>query len=99
MLTGQYITLAAVASDWEGFQNALKTKLAKNITVKTTAAISDLYVAAQQPGARTATVEIYGMYNGERIHTTGDMNEFAQYLNRYGKMIYGVSEDTGNIQQ
>lgn len=93
MLTGQYITLAAVASDWEGLQNALRTKLAKNVTVKNAASITDLYVAAQQPGAQTATVEIYGMCNGEMIHTTGDMNEFAQYLNRYGKMIYGVSED------
>ena len=96
MLTGQYITLAAVASDWDGLQNALKAKLAKNVTVKSAAAITNLYVAAQQPGAQTATVEIYGMYNGEKIHTTGDMNEFAQYLNRYGKMIYGVSEDNGN---
>jgi hypothetical protein len=71
----------------------LRTKLAKNVTVKNAASITDLYVAAQQPGAQTATVEIYGMCNGEMIHTTGDMNEFAQYLNRYGKMIYGVSED------
>ena len=30
---------------------------------------------------------------GQRIHTTGDMNEYAQFLNRYGKMIYGVSEN------
>lgn len=96
MLTGQYVTLAAVASDWDGLQNALRVKLAKNVTVKNAAAITELYVAAQQPGAQTATVEIYGMCNGERIHTTGDMNEFARYLNRYGKMIYGVSEDTGN---
>lgn len=93
MLTGQYVTLAAVASDWTGLQNALKVKLAKNVSVSKASAITDLFVVAQQPGAQTATVEIYGMYNGQRIHTTGDMNEYAQFLNRYGKMIYGVSEN------
>lgn len=92
MLTGQYITLASVANDLEGLQNALKVKLAKNVSISKASAITDLYVAAQQPGAQTATVEIYGMYNGQKVHTTGDMNEYAQFLNRYGKMVYGVSE-------
>ena len=53
---------------------------------------------AQQPGAQTATVEIYGMYNGKRVHTTGDMNEYAQYLNRYGKIIFGVNENTAGTE-
>lgn len=92
MLTGQYVTLAAVANDWTGLQNALKVKLARNASISKASAITDLFVIAQQPGAQTATVEIYGMYNGQRIHTTGDMNEYAQFLNRYGKMIYGVSD-------
>lgn len=98
MLTGQYITLASVADDWAGLQEALKLKLAKNISITRPASITDLYVTAQQPGAQTATIEIYGMYNGQRIHTTGDMNEYAKFLNRYGKMIFGVTEDNGNVQ-
>ena len=98
MLTGQYITLASVADDWTGLQDALKLKLAKNISITRPASITDLYVSAQQPGAQTATIEIYGMYNGQRIHTTGDMNEYAKFLNRYGKMIYGVTEDNGSVQ-
>ena len=98
MLTGQYITLASVAIDWEGLQNALRIKLAKNEPIARAAAITDLYVTAQQPGAQTATIEIYGMYGGKRFHTTGDMNEYARYLNRYGKIIYGVSENTENAQ-
>ena len=98
MLTGQYITLASIANDWAGLQNALKVKLAKNISVTNTGSITDLYVTAQQPGAQTATIEIYGMYNGQRIHTTGDMNEYAQYLNRFGKMIYGVTEENAAAQ-
>ena len=96
MLTGQYITLASVANDWTGLQNALKVKLAKNVSVPKASAITDLFVIAQQPGAQTATIEIYGTYNGQRIHTTGDMNEYAQFLNRYGKMVYGVSEAPAN---
>lgn len=98
MLTGQYITLASITDDWTGLQDALKLKLAKNISITRPAAITDLYVTAQQPGAQTATIEIYGMYNGQMIHTTGDMNEYAKFLNRYGKMIYGVTEDNGNAQ-
>ena len=98
MLTGQYVTLASVASDWEGLQNALRTKLAKNEPIARTSAITDLYVMAQQPGAQTATIEIYGMYGGKRVHTTGDMNEYAQYLNRYGKIIYGISENNDAAQ-
>ena len=98
MLTGQYVTLASVASDWNGLQNALRDKLAKNLSIKKPAAITDLYVTAQQPGAQTATIEIYGVYDGKVIHTTGDMNEYVKYLNRYGKIIYGVSEDNGNAQ-
>lgn len=98
MLTGQYVTLASVASDWEGLQNALRTKLAKNEPVARASAITDLCVMAQQPGAQTATIEIYGMYGGKRIHTTGDMNEYAQYLNRYGKIIYGISENNDAAQ-
>ena len=95
MLTGQYLTLASVASDWAGLQNALKVKLAKNmpVKVKKASAITQLYVAAQQPGAQTATIEIYGVYNGKRYHTTGDMKEFAKYLNRYGRIVYGIGED------
>ena len=93
MLTGQYITLASVASDMTGLENALKVKLANNTTGVKAGLISDLYVMVQHPGAQTATVEIYGTYNGERIHTTGDMNEYAQYLNRFGKLVYGVTEE------
>ena len=92
MLTGQYLTLASVADDWAGLQNALKIKLAKNVGINRPSAITDLYVAAQQPGAQTATIEIYGVFNGQQYHTTGDMNEYAKYLNRYGKMIFGISE-------
>lgn len=98
MLTGQYVTLASVASDMTGLENALKVKLANNTTGVKAGLITDLYVMVQHPGAQTATIEIYGVYNGQRIHTTGDMNEYAQYLNRFGKMIYGVSEDSGNAQ-
>ena len=98
ILTGQYVTLASVADDWEGLQNALRAKLAKNEPISRAAAITDLYVAAQQPGAQTATVEIYGMYGGKRVHTTGDMNEYARYLNRYGKIIYGISENNDAAQ-
>ena len=98
ILTGQYVTLASVAEDWEGLQNALRAKLAKNEPISRAAAITDLYVAAQQPGAQTATVEIYGMYGGKRVHTTGDMNEYAQYLNRYGKIIYGINENNDAAQ-
>ena len=93
MLTGQYITLASVASDMTGLENALKVKLANNTTGVKAGLITDLYVMVQHPGAQTATVEIYGTYNGERIHTTGDMNEYAQYLNRFGKLVYGVTEE------
>ena len=95
MLTGQYLTLAAVAENWSGLQNALKVKLAKNmpVKVKNPAAIGGIYVTAQQPGAQTATIEIYGIFEGKRYHTTGDMNEFAKYLNRYGKIIYGINEN------
>ena len=53
---------------------------------------------SQQPGAQTATVEIYGTYGGKRFHTTGDMNECAKYLNRYGKIIYGINENNENAQ-
>ena len=98
MLTGQYVTLASVAGDLEGLQNALRSKLAKNEPIARASAITDLYIAAQQPGAQTATVEIYGMYNGKRVHTTGDMNEYAQYLNRYGKIIFGVNENTAGTE-
>ena len=98
MLTGQYVTLASIASDWEGLQNALRSKLAKNEPIARASAITDLYVAAQQPGAQTATIEIYGMYNGMRYHTTGDMNDYAQYLNRYGKIIFGINENSENAQ-
>ena len=98
MLTGQYVTLAAVADDWVGLQNALRIKLAKNVTISNASAITDLYVTAQQPGAQTATVEIYGTYGGKRYHTTGDMNEYAKFLNRYGKIIYSINEDTENAQ-
>ena len=98
MLTGQYVTLASVANDFEGLQNALRSKLAKNEPIARASAITDLYVAAQQPGAQTATIEIYGMYNGKRYHTTGDMNEYAQYLNRYGKIIFGITENSENAQ-
>ena len=98
MLTGQYVTLAAVADDWVGLQNALRIKLAKNVTISNASAITDLYVTAQQPGAQTATVEIYGTYSGKRYHTTGDMNEYAKFLNRYGKIIYSINEDTENAQ-
>lgn len=98
MLTGQYVTLAAVADDWAGLQNALRIKLAKNVSISNYGAITDLYVAAQQPGAQTATVEIYGTYGGKRFHTTGDMNECAKYLNRYGKIIYGINENNENAQ-
>lgn len=94
MLTGQYVTLASVASDLTGLENALKVKLANNTTGVKAGAITDLYVMVQHPGAQTATIEIYGMHNGQRIHTTGDMNEYAQYLNRFGKLIYGVTGDT-----
>ena len=96
MLTGQYLTLASVADNWPGLQNALKAKLAKNMPVevkKPSTMITGVYVTAQQPGAQTATIEIYGMFNGKRYHTTGDMNEFAKHLNRYGKIIYGINED------
>ena len=96
MLTGQYLTLASVAENWPALQNALKTKLAKNMPVevkKPSTMISGIYVTAQQPGAQTATIEIYGMFNGKRYHTTGDMNEFAKHLNRYGKIVYGINED------
>ncbi|MBO4450636.1 MAG: hypothetical protein J5777_08610 [Clostridiales bacterium] len=98
MLTGQYITLASVAEDWAGLQNALKLKLAKNEPISSASGITDLYVAAQQPGAQTATIEIYGTYGGKRFHTTGDMNEYAQFLNRYGKIIFGTSENNENAQ-
>lgn len=98
MLTGQYVTLASVAGDLEGLQNALRSKLAKNEPIARASAITDLYIAAQQPGAQTATVEIYGMYNGKRVHTTGDMNEYAQYLNRYGKIIFGISDNSANTE-
>ena len=98
VLTGQYVTLAAVADDWAGLQNALRIKLAKNVSISNYGAITDLYVAAQQPGAQTATVEIYGTYGGKRFHTTGDMNECAKYLNRYGKIIYGINENNENAQ-
>lgn len=98
MLTGQYINLASIAEDWAGLQNALRLKLAKNEPVSSASGITDLYVAAQQPGAQTATIEIYGTYGGKRIHTTGDMNEYAQFLNRYGKIIFGTSEKNENAQ-
>ena len=93
MLTGQYITLASVASDLTSLENALKIKLANNTTGVKAGLITDLYVMVQHPGAQTATIEIYGTYNGQRIHTTGDMNEYAQYLNRFGKLVYGVTEE------
>ena len=96
MLTGQYLTLASIADNWTGLQNALKGKLAKNMPVevkKPSTMITGIYVTAQQPGAQTATIEIYGTYNGKRYHTTGDMNEFAKHLNRYGKIVYGINED------
>lgn len=94
MLTGQYVTLASVAKDMTGLENALKVKLANNTAGVKAGLITDLYVMVQHPGAQTATIEIYGMYNGQRIHTTGDMNEYAQYLNRFGKLIYGVTEES-----
>ena len=53
MLTGQYVTLASVASDWEGLQNALKDKLAKNARFgQEGVRITDLYVGHSSPAHR-----------------------------------------------
>ena len=115
MLTGQYVTMASIASDAAGLEAALKAKLAADVNVvpeepeQTTetdateetiknsrkevsaADVSNIYIAVQEPGAQTATVVIYGEIDGVTCHTTVDMNEYAQYLNRYGKLVLFVS--------
>ncbi len=121
MLNGQYVTLASVASDPAGLEEALKAKLAADInvspepqdntavvsdtddtgTTETTATqikndrkniapadVTDISIAAQEPGAQTSTVTIYGTVNGTTYHTTTDFNDYSQYLNRYGKQIF-----------
>jgi|GEM_PF-659754 len=53
--------------------------------------VTEIFIAAQQAGAETATAEVYGLIDGVIYHTTVDMNEFADYLNTYGTLVYGVS--------
>lgn len=91
MLTGQYVTIASTAEDYDGFKKALADALADSVDEDTEVEECEVsFIACQAPGATTATAEIYGKVNGETAHTTVDLNNFAEYLNRYGRTVYGV---------
>lgn len=92
MLTGQYVTLASVASDYIGLTDALAEALADYTEDNDNASdFSNIAIAAQVPGAETATAEIYGTKGDEVVHVTVNMYDYAEYLNRYGMIAYGVN--------
>lgn len=101
ILTGQYVTIASVASDYDALCEALEKALARTADEDTADDETEdeeteatecevTFIACQTPGAQTATAEIYGTINGSPAHTTVDMNLYSEYLNRYGKTVYGV---------
>lgn len=46
------------------------------------------FIAAQKPGAETATAEIYGTVNGTTCHTTVDLRSYASLINSYGRIVF-----------
>lgn len=53
--------------------------------------IVDVYVIAQKPGAQTVTAEILGITaNGDVVCNTVDMSKYADFLNSFGKIAYGI---------
>ena len=93
LLTGQYVTIASVASDYNGLLNAFASTLANSVEDEEIdpSDCEVTFIACQTPGAETATAEIYGTINGHAAHTTVDLNNYSEYLNRYGKTVYGVA--------
>ena len=107
MLTGQYVTTAAIADDVTELEDLLKEKLAGDVsslpdqvgeTEEEKEAredleaddITDIFIAAQESGAGTATVTVYGTADGKVYNTAVNLNDYALYLNRYGKQLFGV---------
>lgn len=52
-----------------------------------------IFIAAQKPGAQTATAEVYGLVDGNLCHTTVDLNSFESYLNSFGKIVFMVGQE------
>ena len=107
MLTGQYVTTAAISDDVAEFEDILKEKLADDVSNLPDQAgetdeekearedleaddITDIFIAAQTPGAGTATVTIYGTADGKVYNTAINLNDYALYLNRYGMQLFCV---------
>ena len=59
--------------------------------------VSVIFIAAQKPGAETATAEVYGLVDGELCHTTVNLNDFESYLNSFGKIVFMVGQDNAGI--
>lgn len=47
-----------------------------------------IFIAAQKPGAETATAEVYGTVDGNLVHATIDMKAYAEMINSYGRIVF-----------
>lgn len=107
MLTGQYVTTAAIADDVTELEGILKEKLADDVSSLPDQIgetedekearedleaedFSEIFIAAQQPGAGTTTVTVYGTADGKVYNTAVNLNDYALYLNRYGTQLFFV---------
>ena len=107
MLTGQYVTTAAIADDVTELEDILKEKLADDVSSLPDQIgetedekearedleaedFSEIFIAAQQPGAGTTTVTVYGTADGKVYNTAVNLNDYALYLNRYGTQLFFV---------
>ena len=95
VLTGQYVTPAAVAKDIDALNAALASYLANAASTDdeeyTSDMVSSPILVAHSNDGGTHFAEIYGYINGNFTSVVADLSNYADYLNTYGKIVYKIN--------
>jgi len=95
ILTGQYVTPALVAKDYQLLNEALAQALAQSISTEektyTKESVKDPVLVVHPMSGGTVFAEVYGKVGDELRKAPVDLANYADYLNSYGKIVYKIN--------